>query len=282
MENTMASTTASTVRNTRSIMKRATETAAPEKEERSMDTENSAAVLEHPVITGTLAEKLEQKPVTAAPDETSITVGKRKYIYLFFKRVFDVICSVLALIILSPVLLAVAILVKREDGGPVFYKHRRVGFHGAEIAIYKFRSMRVNADKLEDMLTPEQLAQYSKEFKVDNDPRITKIGNFLRRTSLDELPQLINILKGELSFVGPRPIMEKELLTYYPGEKGVRLLSVKPGLTGYWQAYARNNALYEDGERQKMELYYVKNHSFLLDLKILFATVGAVIRKSGI
>ena len=132
---------------------------------------------------------------------------------------------------------------------------------------------------LEKILTPEQLEQYVKEFKIDNDPRITKIGGFLRKTSLDELPQLINILKGELSIVGPRPIVEKETEIY--GSDIAKLLSVKPGLTGYWQAYARNNATYESGERQRMEMYYVEHCSLWLDIKILCRTVFSVIRKDG-
>ena len=112
-----------------------------------------------------------------------------------------------------------------------------------------FRSMKMNVKNLEKLLTPEQLEQYRTEFKIDNDPRITKIGNVLRKLSLDELPQLFNILKGDISIVGPRPIVEKETQIY--GDDVEKLLSVKPGLTGYWQAYARNNATYESGERQK-------------------------------
>ena len=123
------------------------------------------------------------------------------------------------------------------------------------------------------------MEQYRTEFKIDNDPRITKIGNVLRKLSLDELPQLFNILKGDISIVGPRPIVEKETQIY--GKDVEKLLSVKPGLTGYWQAYARNNATYESGERQKMEMYYVDNNSLWLDIKILFKTVISVLKKEG-
>lgn len=206
-----------------------------------------------------------------------MTAARREGAYLFFKRVFDVVCSLLALLILSPVFLAAAIIIKAEDGGAVFYTHKRVGFLGAEIGVHKFRSMRVDADRPEGLLTPGQLEQYGKEFRLDDDPRVTKIGNFLRRTCVDELPQLLNVLRGELSLVGPRPVLEQELQLYYPGEKRKRLLGVKPGLTGYWAAYGRNDALYGNGERQRMELYYVENRSTLLDLKILFSTVGAVV-----
>ena len=205
---------------------------------------------------------------------------KQSKLYLIIKRLFDIVSSLLLTILVSPVFLVLAIMVKAEDGGNVFYKHQRVGLNGKKIGIYKFRSMKKNADKLEDMLTPEQLEEYQREFKIYNDPRITKIGNFLRRTSLDELPQMLNIIRGELSLVGPRPIIERELLMYSETERD-KFLSVKPGLTGYWQAYARNNATYESGERQKMELFYVDHASVGLDIKIMFKTISAVLKKDG-
>ena len=139
--------------------------------------------------------------------------------------------------------------------------------------------MRQDAGDLKKLLTPEQLEQYSREFKVDNDPRITDVGNFLRRTSLDELPQLFNILGGSMSFVGPRPIVEEETTIY--GSDIRKLLSVKPGLTGYWQAFARNLASYESGERQEMEMYYIDHQSVGFDLKILLKTFGAVAKMEG-
>ena len=169
---------------------------------------------------------------------------KQSKLYLIIKRIFDIVSSLLLTILVSPVFLVLAIMVKAEDGGNVFYKHQRVGLNGKKIGIYKFRSMKKNADKLEDMLTPEQLEEYQREFKIDNDPRITKIGNFLRRTSLDELPQMLNIIRGELSLVGPRPIIERELLMYSETERD-KFLSVKPGLTGYWYVslYADSNCM---------------------------------------
>lgn len=203
----------------------------------------------------------------------------KDYAYLFIKRIIDIVVSVVALIAFSPVFLILAILVIADDGGNPFYGHTRVGKNGKRITVYKFRSMRKDAGDLEKLLTPEQLAQYQREFKIDNDPRITKVGNFLRKTSLDELPQLINILKGDISIVGPRPIVEKETAIY--GDDIAKLLSVKPGLTGYWQAYARNNATYASGERQKMEMYYVDNQSLWLDIKILFKTVESVLKREG-
>ena len=198
----------------------------------------------------------------------------------FVKRAFDIVASAAALIILSPIMLIAAILVYVDDPGKVFYGHVRIGKNGKPFKMWKFRSMYMNADKMIDLLTPEQAKQYYTEFKIDNDPRITKIGNFLRKTSLDELPQLFNVLCNDMSLVGPRPLIESEIQTYYDDTHDV-LLAVKPGVTGYWQAYARNNATYQSGERQKMEMYYVRNASLWLDIKILFKTVESVLKKSG-
>lgn len=206
--------------------------------------------------------------------------SKKNYMYLFIKRAFDIVASFMGIIVLMPIYLVFGLLVHWEDGGSPIYGHTRIGYRGKKVKILKFRSMKMQLRDLEKILTPEQLEQYRTEFKIDNDPRITKIGNILRKTSVDELPQLFNILKGDISVVGPRPIVEKELEMYYKGEED-KLLSVKPGLTGYWQAYARNNATYESGERQKMEMYYVKNASLWLDIKILFRTVYAVLKRDG-
>lgn len=199
--------------------------------------------------------------------------------YLFFKRFFDIIASALGLVLLSPIFLAIAIAIKLDDGGRVFYSHERIGMNGKPIKIFKYRSMIRDADRLSEQLTPEQLKQYETEYKVDNDPRITRVGVFLRKSSLDELPQLLNILLGTLTIVGPRPVVERELLMY--GRAKDKFLSVKPGLTGYWQAYARNNITYIDGERQKMELYYIDNRSFWFDVKIFFKTFVSVIKRTG-
>jgi lipopolysaccharide/colanic/teichoic acid biosynthesis glycosyltransferase len=129
------------------------------------------------------------------------------------------------------------------------------------------------------MLTPEELAEYRKNYKLDRDPRITKMGRFLRKTSLDELPQLLNIVGGSLSLVGPRPVLQEETELY--GKDRDLLLSCKPGLTGLWQVQGRSNVSYEDGQRQAMELKYVRERSLWLDIKILFMTVGAVVRMDG-
>lgn len=214
--------------------------------------------------------------------ETGRPIRKKssRRLYYFCKRFFDIVLSVFAAIVLMPVLLLIALLVKLEDGGPVFYKHKRLGRYRKEIAIYKFRSMCVDADHLEAKLTDAQYEQYMKEFKLDDDPRITRVGSFLRKTSLDELPQLWNIIKGDLSIVGPRPIVAKEIYVY-PEEDHERFFSAKPGLTGYWQAYARNDATYESGQRQKMELHYVDHAGFLMDLKIIGKTFVTVLKRTG-
>lgn len=200
-------------------------------------------------------------------------------VYLFVKRLLDIVLSLLGIVILSPLLVILAIAVIMNDGGMPIYSHSRIGEGGKRIRIYKFRSMRTDAGDLEKLLTPEQLEKYRTEFKIENDPRITKVGSFIRRTSLDELPQLFNILGGSLSIVGPRPIVEEETKIY--GKDIAKLLSVKPGLTGYWQAYARNNATYETGERQAMEMYYIDHQSLWLDIKIVFKTFSSVIQEKG-
>lgn len=200
--------------------------------------------------------------------------------YTVSKRAFDILASAVAIILLSPVLMIISAMVYLGDPGPVIYGQIRIGKNGKPFKMWKFRSMYMNADKMINQLTPEQMQQYYTEFKIDNDPRITKVGNFLRKTSLDELPQLFNVLFNDMSLIGPRPLIESEIQMYYSDYYDV-LLSAKPGVTGYWQAYARNNATYQSGERQQMELYYVHNASAWLDIKILFKTVVSVLKREG-
>lgn len=203
----------------------------------------------------------------------------KKPFYECIKRIFDLVVSLVAVIVLSPILLVIALAIRLEDRGPILYRAQRVGRGGKPITVYKFRSMRMNADRLEDMLTPEELEEYKKNFKLEHDPRITKVGAFLRKTSLDELPQLFNILSGTLSLVGPRPVLQEETELY--GDKRNLLLFCKPGLTGLWQVSGRSNVTYENGRRQALELQYVSQRSLWLDIKILFWTVGAVVRMDG-
>lgn len=200
-----------------------------------------------------------------------------KPVYDFVKRFADIICSAIAIILLSPFFIIISIAIKATSKGPVIFVHNRVGKNGKKIGIYKFRSMVMNAEELIEKFTPEQKEEFKKNFKLENDPRITKIGKFLRKTSLDELPQLFNVLKGDLSLVGPRPIIQKETEIY--GEYKKMLLSVKPGLTGFWAANGRSDTSYK--RRRAMEIYYVKNRSLVFDIKIIFKTVISVFKGDG-
>ena len=200
--------------------------------------------------------------------------------FVVSKRLVDIMVAFIALVCSSPIMLMTAIAIKIEDGGNVMYKSKRIGRYGKPFYIYKFRSMKKNADKLEDMLTKEELEKYHKEFKLDNDPRITRVGEFIRKHSIDELPQFINILIGDMAFIGPRPLVEDEVKKYYSDNSDI-LLSLKPGLTGYWQAYARNNVGYENGGRQKMELYYIQHSCWSLDIRIIIRTIKIVFTGEG-
>ena len=206
--------------------------------------------------------------------------NKKENFYHIVKRIFDVLASAVLLVVLLPLFLVISIVVYVGDPGQVIYGHIRIGKNGKPFKMWKFRSMYMDSDKIIERLSPEQKQQYYTEFKIDNDPRVTPVGDFLRKTSLDELPQLVNVLCNEMSLVGPRPLIESEVHTYY-ADTYETLLSVKPGITGYWQAYARNNATYESGERQRMEMYYVSHASLGLDVKILLKTVVSVLKMDG-
>ena len=203
--------------------------------------------------------------------------GINRKVYLLVKRVFDVLFSSVALVLLAVPMALITVLIKIESPGPAIFVHNRFGKNGRPLPLLKFRSMHMNAEQMIDLFTPEQKEEWEQNFKLENDPRITKIGRFLRRTSLDELPQFINVLKGELSLVGPRPIVEDELARY--GSEKNKFLSVTPGLTGYWQAYARSTCTYE--QRMEMELYYVDHANFWWDIKIMLATVVTVLSRRG-
>lgn len=213
--------------------------------------------------------------------------------YLVIKRCFDFVAALIASVILLVPMALLCAWVAAIDFGNPFYVQQRVGQHGKKLPMVKIRSMKRGADDVKRTLTPAQLEEYYKEYKLKDDPRLIGwrktgdgarcAGAVIRRTSLDELPQIFwNILiRGNMSIVGPRPILRDELNKHYTPQEQQLLLSVKPGLTGYWAAYARNNATYESGERQRMELYYVQHQSIWLDLRIMFATVSTVLRKVG-
>lgn len=211
---------------------------------------------------------------------------KKRWGYELTKRVFDFITSLLASIVLIIPCLIIAVIIFITDPGNPFFVQERIGKDMKVIKVVKFRSMVKNAEDVKTMLSPEEYERYIKEFKLDNDPRLLPhgVGNAIRKLSIDELPQIFfNILlKGDMSVIGPRPILPEELELHYTPEQQRLLTSLKPGLTGYWQAYARNNAKYENGERQKMELYYVRNRGIWTDIKILFRSILAVIGRDGV
>lgn len=204
-----------------------------------------------------------------------------RLLYSAIKRTFDITASAALIGVTAPLMAAVAVLVKSESRGSAFYVHERAGRDGRRIRVLKFRSMKPGSDDLEAILNDEDLEAYYQEYKLKDDPRVTEIGHRIRMTSLDELPQLFNVLQGSMSLVGPRPVMESEL-EFYTASERERFLSVKPGITGYWQVCGRNNATYQSGRRQQMELYYADNASLMLDAWILLRTPLAVLKKKGV
>lgn len=195
------------------------------------------------------------------------------------KRAFDIVGSVFLGLLLSPLILAIVTLI-RIEGQPVLFWHKRIGRHGRTFYCVKFRTMVRDAEQvLRHLLNehPELRDEWTKNFKLRKDPRITMTGRVLRLTSLDELPQLWNVLRGEMSLVGPRPIVRAELLRY--GRYASRYLAVNPGLTGLWQVKGRNDTTYR--RRVAMDKFYIQNQSVLLDIYILAATPAAVLRRNG-
>lgn len=193
---------------------------------------------------------------------------RRRRLYLIAKRVIDVVCSGVALIVLSPIFIAVTIAIKIESNGPAVFKQKRVGKNGTKFIMYKFRSMVIDAEELKDKLKTQN-EMSGPMFKIKDDPRVTKVGKFIRKTSIDELPQLLNVLKGEMSLVGPRPSLPKEVAQFEPWM--MRRFDVKAGLTCYWQVAGRNNIGFK--EWMKMDVYYVKTRNLKTDIKLIWKTV---------
>lgn len=220
-----------------------------------------------------------------APDEKNVAAEKEVaavdgLAYRFVKRSFDIVFSGVVTAVLVVPVAALGIAISLESPGGPMFRQTRVGKDGKRIRIFKLRSMYADAhEHPERYLSEEQLVQWRREQKVDNDPRVTRIGRLLRKTSLDELPQFLNVLIGDMSVVGPRPVTEEE--TYEFGADRDLALSVRPGITGLWQVTARNDATWESGERQRLELEYVRNRSIGMDLRIVLATFGAVLKKTG-
>lgn len=198
----------------------------------------------------------------------------------YLKTIFDFALTLVGTVAISPILIFIAIWIYIDSPGPVIFKHTRIGKNGKKFPCYKFRSMCIDAkEKLAELLEndPVAKAEWERDFKLKNDPRITKSGAFLRRTSLDELPQIFNVLKGDMSLVGPRPVIEEELERY--GEYVNDYLMVKPGITGMWQINGRNDTSY--AERVCMDSWYVRNWSIWIDNLILWRTLKSVIRCKG-
>lgn len=198
--------------------------------------------------------------------------------YLCVKRLMDVIISALALILTAPILLAAAIAIKIENPkGKVLFHQPRIGWNCREFHCHKLTSMVPNAEQLLEKLSDEEKKEFAETFKLKHDPRITRVGRFLRKTSIDELPQLWNVLVGEMSLVGPRPPLLAERETY--GRHLGKVMSVKPGITGYWQVHGRSDT--DFSERIRMAEYYVDHRGIWMDLKILLETVKVVLTGSG-
>ena len=195
-------------------------------------------------------------------------------------RLFDIVIAIFAIVFTAPLLIAVAVTVRLADGGPAIFGQQRMGFGGRPFRCLKFRSMTVDAhERLPAHLASDPAAQceWERDYKLQNDPRVTPLGDFLRKSSLDELPQLFNVLRGDMSIVGPRPIVPEETRRY--GARYAVYCSVRPGITGFWQVSGRNDITYR--RRVAMDTVYAKNKSFAWDLKILFLTVPAVLLAKG-
>ena len=197
------------------------------------------------------------------------------------KTAFDYILTLVGAVFISPLLVYIAYRIKKEDPGPVFFAHTRIGKDGKPFPCYKFRSMVVNSQEMLQkylVKNPAAREEWERDFKLKDDPRVTTIGKFLRSTSLDELPQIFNVLRGEMSLVGPRPVIQEELDKYY-GETAKLYCTVKPGITGLWQVSGRSDIGYD--ERVALDATYIKYRSMWGDIVILWKTIGVVLMKKG-
>lgn len=214
--------------------------------------------------------------------EAENRILKNKFVYKFVKRIIDIIAGLIGIILLLPltIILYIVKLFSKEHKGPLFYEQLRIGKNGKIFRIFKYRTMIVGADEiLERYLEENEEAkeEFEANQKLDNDPRITKFGNFLRKTSLDEFPQFINVLRGDMSLIGPRPLVKGELDLHNGNHKIYE--SVRPGITGWWGCNGRSATNYE--ERLQLEYYYVENMSIWLDIKCIFKTISSILKKEG-
>ena len=235
-----------------------------------------------------VSEKMLKNENTSIEKQVKVIHNKKvksvisEFLYLLIKRIFDIFVGFIGIIVLIPLTIFVSVLrkVKKEDDGPVFYTHLRIGKKGKEFKLYKYRTMCMNADeKLKRYLYKNEDAkkEYKKYKKLKNDPRITKVGEILRTTSIDEFPQFINIFLGNMTLVGPRPYLPREkedMGIYYEN-----IIKCKPGITGYWQVNGRSSTTFE--KRLELDNYYIENRSLLLDIKIIIKTFMQIIIKKG-
>lgn len=211
-------------------------------------------------------------------EEEQMNVGNH-HVYKFFKRITDIVVSILALVLLSLLIIILSLIIFAQDRHSPFYKQIRVGQYGKLFGMYKFRSMIYNADKIlkKDPKLYQKYVDNGFKLPEGEDPRITKVGAFIRKASLDEIPQFLNVLIGQMSLVGPRPIVKKEMFEY--GDRIKEFLSVKPGALGLWQASGRANIGYP--ERCNIELEYVRNASYWYDVKVFFACCISILKRDG-
>lgn len=228
------------------------------------------------VMTDVAGPRIHWRPIEGLP-LMSVEMPKYSGFKFAAKRAFDVVVSALLIVLLSPVLLATAIAIKLDSRGPVFFRHRRIGMRGRPFKMTKFRSMVDGADRHFDELSAKMNEGNDVQFKLRDDPRVTRVGKFIRKTSIDELPQLFDVFTGTMSLVGPRPHVQKEVDQYADHVR--RRLYVKPGITGPWQVGGRSNLSW--GESIRKDLYYVENWSLSGDVLIMFRTVKAVLTKDG-
>lgn len=214
-------------------------------------------------------------------EQTGIAYHCKRAMYFAIKRIFDLLCSLVGMLFLIPLAIIIKICyICTGDFHSIFYSQERIGKNGKIFRLYKFRTMVSNADEiLQDWLknNPEKREEYYRDRKIDKDPRITKIGGLLRKTSLDEFPQFINVFLGDMSLIGPRPVVIDEADNY--GKNKDKFLSIRPGLTGYWASNGRSNVTYD--ERMEMELFYVDHCGIMFDLKIILNTIVTVLKRDG-
>lgn len=213
----------------------------------------------------------------------SASLAWQKSSYRFFKRTFDIAFSSMALIaclLFWPFILGIFAVSAVQCRAWPLYTQKRIGKNGKPFGCLKLRTMVKDADNVEKYLDDKQLSQWKRERKIDSDPRITSFGKIARATSIDEIPQFLNVFVGQMSIIGPRPIVEDELKNFSASERK-EFLSVRPGITGWWQVFSRNKATWEDGSRKDLELFYVRNASFAMDIKVFAKTFAVIFGRTG-